>query len=212
MANILNGGVYSVLFTGRSSAEFNGNHPAVVFQTMKEPDMFVAIPLTSYTQERWSNVRTKGFAIRLQTTNSIARVDKMQILHKRDIRNRWKEFGNFSKITPDELSNLKTKLSTYIKISTDLTEKDYHKYYKQYEDTLNYISDCKNGILSTDNYCSLDITDNLYTLTIKKSNINKLPSNDVLEIVSNVFADTKIEPIIKNKGKNSPLVCVTFKP
>lgn len=214
MAKILNGGIYSVVFTGRSSAEFNGNHPAVVFQTMKEPDIFISIPLTSYTKERWDKVRKEGFAVRLHTTNSIARVDKMQIIHRREIRNRWKEYGNFSKITPSEIINLKTKVDRYIFISTESTNNDYQKYYQQYEDLLKYINERKNEVPSTENYCTLNVSGNSNTITIPKSNVNKLPATDILEIIKNVFTCDNPNLInnlnLKHKGTNPPFIEITF--
>lgn len=214
MADILNGGIYNVGFKGSSPAEFNGTHPAIVIQTVKEQDMYIAIPLTTYTKEKWEKARIKGFATKLPTTNSIARIDKIQILHKRKISNRWKEFGNYSKITPAEMGELKRKVDRYLSLSTDRTMNDYQKYHKQYVETLNYLNDCKNGVSSPSNYCSLNIVDNSYEITIIKTNVNKLPFIDIEEIVRNVFNIGSTESVNvqnqKTTGSTSQFIQITF--
>lgn len=57
MGNIqryVNGGVYSIEFRGRAP-EFNGIHPAVIIRTLKERDLYIVIPLTTYTKAMGQN-------------------------------------------------------------------------------------------------------------------------------------------------------------
>ena len=90
MKTIINGGVYRVDFIGSHPCEFTGPHPTLVIRTLRESDMYIAVPLTSYTPYRWERCRKKGFGTRILSSNSIARIDKFKIVHKNDINNRWK--------------------------------------------------------------------------------------------------------------------------
>ena len=128
MVDVINGGVYAVDLEGMECYEFKGVHPALVVRTLKEEQMYVVIPLTTYTEERWEKCKRKGFGARILSTNSIARVDKMNIVSKKCIRGRYYNAGNM--VVPDvtEVAKVLKKVTEYIDLSNQKTLKEYNKY------------------------------------------------------------------------------------
>ena len=61
----VNGGIYSIEFRG-SAPEFNGIHPAIIIRTLKETDLYVVIPLTTYTSERWEKTKKHGLFYKIK--------------------------------------------------------------------------------------------------------------------------------------------------
>lgn len=133
MKSFLNDGVYEVDLKGETSAMFNGKHPSVIIQTLKELDVFYIIPLTSYTKERWNKLRSYG-CCRIPSTNSIARIDKMQIRERSDISQRY--YSDYELIIPtyEEMKKVHKKILEYTSLSLQKAEKTYNKYYVQYVD------------------------------------------------------------------------------
>jgi hypothetical protein len=133
MQEIINGGVYQVDLKGSNDSEFNSNHPSLILKNLKEPEMFYIIPLTTYTKERWNKLK-KYFCCRIESTNSIARIDKMQVRHKSYIPNRW--FSNYKILypTPEEINKVYDKLIDYISLAVDDCKKQYEKYFINYND------------------------------------------------------------------------------
>lgn len=94
MLDVINGGVYAVDLGGTEAYEFKGVHPALVIRTLREEQMYVVIPLTTYTAERWERCKRKGFGSRIHSTNSIARIDKMNIVTRKCIQGRYYNAGS----------------------------------------------------------------------------------------------------------------------
>lgn len=126
MRTIINGGIYQVDLKGYHDAEFNANHPSMIIQNLKEPDMFYIIPLTTYDREKWEKLR-KYYCCRIESTNSIARIDKMQVRHISSIPKRWFSGGKVLFPTPDELNLISTKLTEYVDLSVQRMQKEYKK-------------------------------------------------------------------------------------
>lgn len=95
MQHIINGGIYRVVFDGKHDSEFTGEHPALILRTLKEDEIYIVVPLTSYTKQKMDKIKEKGYGYHIKSTNSIARIDKFQVLHNSSIKNRWKEIKNF---------------------------------------------------------------------------------------------------------------------
>jgi mRNA-degrading endonuclease toxin of MazEF toxin-antitoxin module len=182
MKDIINGGIYSVMFSGTSSSEFNGEHPALIIRTLKEDDIYLVVPFTTYTPEKMEKVRAKGYGMRLLSTNSIARIDKLQIINRRSIRNRWKNGGTFLKIDPNELRALNDKVNKYIELSSTKEYTEYTKYYDQYKTAERSFSEIYNGTRSDGNIFETVVTDNTRTIRCRKSDISFLSTGDVVEI------------------------------
>ena len=67
--------------------------------------MYIAIPFTTYKKERWQKLK-RYMCCRSISTNSIARIDKMEIISSSKIKNRWRENGKLLIPEPEDLQNL----------------------------------------------------------------------------------------------------------
>ena len=132
MKYIINSGVYSVDFKGTNNAEFNGTHPALILKSVKNEDMYYVIPLTTYTKERWKKYR-KLLCCRIISINSIARIDKILVMHKTKIPKRWLEDEGLLVPTPNEIATVYNRVTEYLSLSIATSLEDYKKFYKNYE-------------------------------------------------------------------------------
>lgn len=151
MKKIINGGLYNVVFEGARSSEFNGGHPTLVIRTLKEKELYFAIPLTTYTKEKWNKIKRVGFGKQIESTNSIARIDKMQVIHESDIRNRWSDTSGITKIEPTDLVLLNNKILEYLKLSNENVENEYNKYCQQYDFIYANIKNILNSTVDIEN-------------------------------------------------------------
>jgi hypothetical protein len=131
MKQIINSGIYSVDLHGTNNAEFAGEHPSLILRSIKNKDMYYIIPLTSFTKERWKKYR-KLLCCRIVSINSIARIDKMQIIHKDKIPNRWVDNETFLLPLPSEIKAVYRRIIEYLELSVDKGLNDYEKFYQNY--------------------------------------------------------------------------------
>ncbi len=131
MIDVINGGVYAVDLKGTEPYEFKGVHPAMVVRTLKEEQMYVVVPLTTYTKERWEKCKRKGWGARILSTNSIARIDKMNIVSVKCIQGRYYNAGNMVIPEVEEIEKVLKKTIEYIELSNQKTLKEYGKYMEQ---------------------------------------------------------------------------------
>lgn len=178
----INGGIYRVVFSGSTNSEFSGEHPGLIIRTLKEDDIYLVLPLTTYSKEKMEKVKRNGFGYHIKSTNSIARIDKMQITHVRDIKNRWLEKG-IVKLHPDELKELTDKTIKYIQLSSDKTRKEYSKYYEQYNYLLGNFDKIINSQNIEDNIFIVSKTCDDFIVQCKKKEVNCLSLIDIQQIV-----------------------------
>ena len=114
MKDIITGGVYAVDLHGTESYEFKGVHPALIVRMLKEEEMYYVVPLTTYTKERWDKCKRKGFGTRIISTNSIARVDKMNIVSKKQVQGRYYNAGHLVILTENEIESVLVRVEEYI--------------------------------------------------------------------------------------------------
>lgn len=190
MEHIINGGLYRVVFNGKNASEFDGEHPTLIVRTLKEYDIYIAVPLTSYTKEKWIKCKSKGFGVKINSSKSIARVDKFKVVHKSDVKNRWKIDGQNFRVTPEDLKEVNSKLNEYILLSSDKTLRGYEKYYNQYNDILNALKELKSNCPSS--LFSICTSDEFIILKTNKSNVNHLSKEDIKEIVISTYCCEKI--------------------
>lgn len=183
MLQIINGGIYKVVYNGIYGAEFIGEHPSLIIRTLKENEIYIVVPLTTYTKEKWEKIKRNGFGTRILSTNSIARIDKFQVIHRRDIKNRWIEGRTYLKVSPEELENVNNKLQEYVLLSSNKANREYSKYFEQYQvfsqDFTKIVSDNNN----TDTIFNLNEKDKQKIFSCKKINVNSLTKLDIIEIV-----------------------------
>lgn len=199
MEGIINGGIYRVDFSGDCSAVIDGTHPAIVIRTLKENEVYMVLPLTSYTKEKMDKVRRSGWGIHISSTNSIILIEKYQVIHRSTIKNRWKKVnGDNLKVDPTELKRINTKFIEYVKLSADKGDKEYNQYYVQYEDL-------KSNLRANVKKCAYyDIFEDDTTLIINfnKSSINRLSKTDISELIEQNFG-VKNAQINLSNGKCS---------
>ncbi|HAT4138779.1 type II toxin-antitoxin system PemK/MazF family toxin [Clostridium perfringens] len=206
MKTIINGGLYNVNFYGKESCEFKGEHPTLIVRTLKENDIYIAIPLTSYTKERWQKCKSKGFGIRILSSNSIARIDKFKVINKSSILNRWKSNNKTLKITPEELKNLNAKLDNYINLSSVKAQKEYNYYITQYD--LLYSELLKTFKNKTSSIINKEVQNNNVIITINKSNTSWICMNDLKELIADIYNYNN--PIITIYGNKITIELINF--
>ena len=143
MKDIITGGVYAVDLQGTESYEFKGVHPALIVRMLKEEKMYYVVPLTTYTKERWEKCKRKGFGTRIISTNSIARVDKMNIVSEKQVQGRYYNAGHLVIPTEDEIAAVLKRVEEYISLTDDKSNKEYGKFVTQrskFENDIDMIS------------------------------------------------------------------------
>lgn len=128
MKDIITGGVYAVDLHGTESYEFKGVHPALVVRMLKEEKMYYIVPLTTYTKERWEKCKRKGFGTRIISTNSIARVDKMNIVSEKQVQGRYYNAGHLVIPTEEEIKAVLKRVEEYILLTDDKSNSEYSKF------------------------------------------------------------------------------------
>lgn len=188
LQDIINGGIYKVFFQGKHKSEFIGDHPALLIRTLKEDEIYIVVPLTTYTKEKMEKARSKGYGLHIISTNSIARIDKLQIIHRTNIKERWIHNNLHLRTTPDELQKVNDKATEYIRLSASKANKEYSKYYPQYQKALNDFNALMNNKKAADNIFEID----KMIIKCKKTNIQHLSKTDISEIVAQYYKDSNI--------------------
>ena len=187
MRKIVNGGIYQVEFDGSHDSEFNAKHPALILQNLKEEEIFYIIPLTTYTKEKWNKLR-KYYCSRIISTNSIARIDKIQVRHISSIPNRW--FSSYRVLypSPEELENVYKKMSEYISLSILKGKEEYEKYYKNH---IEFKTNCDKFFkdYEFDDYLmfNLSFTSNALIITCDLNMAKELTFEDIRDIFREYF-------------------------
>lgn len=127
-------GLYDIDLHGKTYAEFDGEHPTMIVQTKKEPKMYIVIPFTSYEPERWKKLKNK-MCCRVESTNSIARIDRIKIINDTDISKRWIDIETKSLLIPskEDIDKVLKKALAYIGASFDESYSSYLKYLNERE-------------------------------------------------------------------------------
>lgn len=207
MKYIINSGVYSVDFKGTNNAEFNGTHPALILKSIKNPEMYYVIPLTTYTKERWKNLR-KLLCCRIISINSIARIDKILVMHKSKIPKRWLEEDGLLVPTPNEIATVYNRITEYLSLSINTSLEDYKKFYKNYEtlyhDFTELITSPSHEILK--NFTINIINDDLFIM-YSLSNVANLTFEDIKRILWSIIGKDNLN-VTYDKNQNILIVKV----
>lgn len=121
---IVNTALYNVDLEGEDFGEFGGEHPTLVIRTKMEKDMYIAIPFTTYTKDRWEKMK-KYMCCRVKSTNSIARIDKIEVITVDKIKNRWRENGKLLIPTKEDLDAVVNKAIAYFQASFSMGISEY---------------------------------------------------------------------------------------
>jgi len=197
MKKIINSGIYDIDFQGDNDAEFIGNHPTLILKSIKNKEMFYVFPLTTYTEERWKQYK-KNYCCRIVTTNSIVRIDKVKVLHRLEIRNRWIKNDLFIIPKPEEIEAVYKKYLEYMEFSTNASIKDYQKYYKCYNTFLKSLYDLfENNVFSND--FIIDFTAS--SIMFNSNLVYHISFDDVKHIIYSIIGKDNVS-ITYDKGKN----------
>lgn len=201
MKYMINSGIYSVNFEGTNNAEFKGVHPALILRSVKNYDMYYVIPLTSYTKERWKNYR-KSLCCRIISIGSIARIDKMLILHKDKISKRWFEEEHLLVPTLNEIKTVYNRVLEYISLSMNKSIGEYSKFYSNYEtlycDFTSFITNPTSDML---NLFSINIRDDIIYITYSLTRVTNLSFEDIRRIVWSIIGRENVN-VTYDKIKN----------
>ena len=116
MKKVINGCIYAIDLGGTEEYEFKGVHPAMVVRMLKEEKMYYVVPLTTYTKERWEKCKRQGFGCRIVSTNSIARVDKINIVTEKQIHSRYYNSEKLVCAEPAEIEKVILRVEEYFKL------------------------------------------------------------------------------------------------
>lgn len=201
MKHIINSGIYSVDFKGTNNAEFSGTHPALILKSIKNTEMYYIIPLTTYTKDRWKKYR-KLLCCRIVSINSIARIDKILILHKDKIPKRWFENDGLLIPTPNEVKTVYNRIREYLLLSIDKSLDDYNNFYKNYEtlyyDFMNLLTSPSLKIMEK---FTININDDYLFIIYSLNNVTNLSFEDVKRILWSIIGKDNIL-VTYNKTEN----------
>ena len=150
-------GLYDIDLHGRTHAEFDGEHPTLIIQTKKESKMYIVIPFTTYEPERWKKLK-KRMCCRVESTNSIARIDRIKIINDADINKRWINVKTKNLLIPskEDIDKVLKKALSYIEASFNHSYSFYLKYleerkkFEEHIDNTFYKYNFKESIFSFD--------------------------------------------------------------
>ncbi len=206
MKYIINSGIYDINWTGQNESEFIGNHPTLILKSIKNKQMYYVFPLTTYTPERWEKYR-KLNCCRITSTNSIVRIDKVKVLHRLQIKNRWIRNDMFIIPTPEEVRVVYQKYIEYITTCVDSSVTDYRKYHKNYNKLLNMLYE---------SFVEYNFSDNLifkFDENIIEFNLNlasKLTFDDIKHIIFSILGKENVS-VAYNKDELVITIVVTNK-
>ena len=130
MVKYVNCGLYNVDLKGTKDEEFEGQHPTLVIRTKEETRVYIAIPFTTFTNEKWQKLKTH-MCCRVKSTNSIARIDKVEIINEEAIKNRWMDSGEILAPMAEDLTTVLNKTVEYFRACFWNGEKEINKNYLQ---------------------------------------------------------------------------------
>lgn len=189
MVKYVNCGLYNVNLEGDTSAEFDGEHPTLIVRTKVEKTMYIAIPFTTYTSERWLKLKD-GMCCRVKSTNSIARIDKIEIINQNKIKNRWKDNENNKVLSPskEDIEFVLNKAREYFIASINEGLSDSLSFKKEIDLLQKEIDEViVNENLDKAKKLIISFDDNQMCISFKMNLIYKLSSIDLYELFNKIF-------------------------
>lgn len=144
--------------------------------------MYYVVPLTTYTKERWDKCKRKGFGTRIISTNSIARVDKMNIVSEKQVQGRYYNAGHLVIPTEEEIGAVLERVEEYISLTDDKSNKEYGKFTTQrskFEKDMDTLSKKNNEEFS-------------YLITVE-NDLSFISNVDIKDIISIKFNASPVE-------------------
>lgn len=205
MKKVINGCIYAIDLGGTEEYEFKGVHPAMVVRMLKEEKMYYVVPLTTYTKERWEKCKRQGFGCRIVSTNSIARVDKINIVTEKQIHSRYYNSEKLVCAEPAEIEKVILRVEEYFKLSNQKGLNEYKKFYSEKKVFENKMYQFWIDNKFDDVYYNVKIEKGSIELELGKDEIRNLTFNDIVQVLSELLDASKIH--FEKKGNQSIIIC-----
>lgn len=199
MFKYVNAALYNVDLEGKDTSEFDGEHPTLVIRTKMEKEIYIAIPFTTYKKERWQKLK-QYMCCRSISTNSIARIDKMEIISSSKIKNRWRENGKLLIPEPEDLQNVLNNAMAYFKSSFSLGENEYQKVQKNTEQLTDEFEKIFDMNSNEQSYISVSFEQSECIFSFDKRYANNISIQELYDIVNTYFNRKKYRISIDNKN------------
>ena len=205
MKKVINGCIYAIDLGGTEEYEFKGVHPAMVVRMLKEEKMYYVVPLTTYTKERWEKCKRQGFGCRIVSTNSIARVDKINIVTEKQIPSRYYTAEKLVCAEPAEIEKVILRVEEYFKLSNQKGLNEYKKFYSEKKVFENKMYQFWIDNKFDDVYYNVKIEKGSIELELGKDEIRNLTFNDIVQVLSELLDASKLH--FEKKGNQSIIIC-----
>ena len=205
MKKVINGCIYAIDLGGTEEYEFKGVHPAMVVRMLKEEKMYYVVPLTAYTKERWEKCKRQGFGCRIVSTNSIARVDKINIVTEKQIHSRYYNSEKLVCAEPAEIEKVILRVEEYFKLSNQKGLNEYKKFYSEKKVFENKMYQFWIDNKFDDVYYNVKIEKGSIELELGKDEIRNLTFNDIVQVLSELLDASKLH--FEKKGNQSIIIC-----
>ena len=205
MKKVINGCIYAIDLGGTEEYEFKGVHPAMVVRMLKEEKMYYVVPLTTYTKERWEKCKRQGFGCRVVSTNSIARVDKINIVTEKQIHSRYYNSEKLVCAEPAEIEKVILRVEEYFKLSNQKGLNEYKKFYSEKKVFENKMYQFWIDNKFDDVYYNVKIEKGSIELELGKDEIRNLTFNDIVQVLSELLDASKLH--FEKKGHQSIIIC-----
>ena len=205
MKKVINGCIYAIDLGGTEEYEFKGVHPAMVVRMLKEEKMYYVVPLTTYTKERWEKCKRQGFGCRVVSTNSIARVDKINIVTEKQIYSRYYNSEKLVCAEPAEIEKVILRVEEYFKLSNQKGLNEYKKFYSEKKVFENKMYQFWIDNKFDDVYYNVKIEKGSIKLELGKDEIRNLTFNDIVQVLSELLDASKLH--FEKKGNQSIIIC-----
>ena len=205
MKKVINGCIYAIDLGGTEEYEFKGVHPAMVVRMLKEEKMYYVVPLTTYTKERWEKCKRQGFGCRIVSTNSIARVDKINIVTEKQIHSRYYNSEKLVCAEPAEIEKVILRVEEYFKLSNQKGLNEYKKFYSEKKVFENKMYQFWIDNKFDDVYYNVKIEKVSIELELGKDEIRNLTFNDIVQVLSELLDASKLH--FEKKGNQSIIIC-----
>lgn len=205
MKKVINGCIYAIDLGGTEEYEFKGVHPAMVVRMLKEEKMYYVVPLTTYTKERWEKCKRQGFGCRVVSTNSIARVDKINIVTEKQIHSRYYNSEKLVCAEPAEIEKVILRVKEYFKLSNQKGLNEYKKFYSEKKVFENKMYQFWIDNKFDDVYYNVKIEKGSIELELGKDEIRNLTFNDIVQVLSELLDASKLH--FEKKGNQSIIIC-----
>lgn len=199
MFKYVNAALYNVDLEGEDTSEFDGEHPTLVIRTKMEKEMYIAIPFTTYKKEKWQKLK-QYMCCRSISTNSIARIDKMEIISSSKIKNRWRENGKLLIPEPEDLQNVINNAMAYFKSSFSLGENEYKKVQKNTEQLAGEFEKIFDLNSNEQSFISVSFEKSECVFSFNKRYANNISIQELYDIINIYFNRQKYRVSMDNQN------------